>query len=145
MATGHHLDKPPIQDLFEGFIPGTHELHLSIRISLKFCNFTYSHSITGCFSKDQVYLTGIFEILRYRHRIDFHSLVRLGKVARQDVERLKPQAVLDPKTVKIPFFMLDLQAYKAKLHYIMSKNGITDVELVRLYPDVDGEVWGAER
>ena len=25
------------------------------------------------------------------------------------------------------------------------KNGISDVELIRLYPDVDGEVWGAER
>ncbi|XP_072024636.1 microtubule-associated tyrosine carboxypeptidase 1-like [Amphiura filiformis] len=96
----------------------------------------------GCFSKDQVYLTGVFEILRYRHRIDFHSLVRMGKIAYQDIERLKPQATLDDKVVKIPFFMVDLQDYKARLHYIMTKNGITDVDLVRLYPDADwDDMW----
>ena len=65
----------------------------------------------------------------------------MGKVAYQDIERLKPQAILDPKVVKIPFFMLDLQSYKAKLHYIMTKNGLTDVDLVKLYPDVPGESW----
>ncbi|XP_077667156.1 putative tyrosine carboxypeptidase MATCAP2 isoform X2 [Eretmochelys imbricata] len=33
----------------------------------------------GCFSKDQVYLDGILQILRYRESIDFHSLMALGK------------------------------------------------------------------
>ena len=35
----------------------------------------------GCFSKDQVYLDGILQILRYRETIDFHLLTTLGKVS----------------------------------------------------------------
>lgn len=36
--------------------------------------------LTGCFSKDQVYLDGILRILRHRHTIDFQLLTSLGKV-----------------------------------------------------------------
>lgn len=36
--------------------------------------------LTGCFSKDQVYLDGILKILRYRDKIDFPLLLALGKV-----------------------------------------------------------------
>lgn len=37
--------------------------------------------ISGCFSKDQVYLDGILRILRHRQTIDFHLLAALGKVS----------------------------------------------------------------
>ena len=36
--------------------------------------------ISGCFSKDQVYLDGILKILRHREKIDFQLLMSLGKV-----------------------------------------------------------------
>lgn len=36
--------------------------------------------LTGCFSKDQVYLDGILRILRHRQTIDFQLLTSLGKV-----------------------------------------------------------------
>lgn len=36
--------------------------------------------LTGCFSKDQVYLDGIVRILRHRQTIDFPLLTSLGKV-----------------------------------------------------------------
>lgn len=36
--------------------------------------------VTGCFSKDQVYLDGILKILRYRDKINFPLLMALGKV-----------------------------------------------------------------
>lgn len=37
--------------------------------------------LTGCFSKDQVYLDGIVRILRHRQTIDFPMLTSLGKVS----------------------------------------------------------------
>lgn len=37
-------------------------------------------ALTGCFSKDQVYLDGIVRILRHRQTIDFPLLTSLGKV-----------------------------------------------------------------
>lgn len=38
-------------------------------------------SVSGCFSKDQVYLDGILRILRHRRNIDFKMLTSLGKVS----------------------------------------------------------------
>nr|XP_021529106.1 uncharacterized protein KIAA0895-like [Aotus nancymaae] len=40
------------------------------------------HLFIWCFSKDQVYLDGILQILRYRETIDFYLLTALGKVSR---------------------------------------------------------------
>lgn len=37
--------------------------------------------LSGCFSKDQVYLDGILRILRHRQSIDFPMLIALGKVS----------------------------------------------------------------
>lgn len=51
-------------------------------IALKNCeNNTMTLIPLGCFSKDQVYLDGILQILRYRESIDFHLLMALGKVS----------------------------------------------------------------
>lgn len=45
-----------------------------------YCPSSLIHNITGCFSKDQVYLDGILKILRYRDKINFPLLMALGKV-----------------------------------------------------------------
>ncbi|KAJ8042149.1 hypothetical protein HOLleu_13140 [Holothuria leucospilota] len=88
----------------------------------------------GCFNKDQVYLDGILQILRYRHEIDFHSLVRLGKVSYLDVERLKLEGNLDLPSLIIPSFMQDLNEYRNKLTEILLKNGLSDMDLRGIYP-----------
>ncbi|XP_012892360.1 PREDICTED: uncharacterized protein KIAA0895-like [Dipodomys ordii] len=41
----------------------------------------------GCFNKDQVYLDGTLQILRYRRSIDFYLLTALGKVSEQNGSR----------------------------------------------------------
>lgn len=46
--------------------------------SLCFCDVV---CVTGCFSKDQVYLDGILRLLRHRRNIDFKILTSLGKVS----------------------------------------------------------------
>ncbi|KAG7256468.1 LOW QUALITY PROTEIN: hypothetical protein CRUP_013081 [Coryphaenoides rupestris] len=56
----------------------------------------------GCFSKDQVYLEGILNILRYREQIDFTMLMALGK---------------------------DRAAYARQLDKIMEANELTDHNL----------------
>jgi len=76
----------------------------------------------GCFCKDQVYLTGILQILKIRHSLDFHLLCSMGKIAYEDIEMLKPH--FNSERTKIPSFMQDLVAYRAKLDYIVEVNGL---------------------
>lgn len=86
----------------------------------------------GCFSKDQVYLDGILRILRHRRSIDFQMLTSLGKVSYEDVERLRPLAVL-PRT-RIPHFMRDQERYLQHLDHIMAVNELDDGTLQELLP-----------
>ncbi|KAJ4947511.1 hypothetical protein JOQ06_009546 [Pogonophryne albipinna] len=86
----------------------------------------------GCFSKDQVYLDGILRILRHRRNIDFKMLTSLGKVSFEDVERLRPLAVL-PRT-RIPHFMRDQERYLQHLDHIVSVNELDDSALQHLLP-----------
>ncbi|XP_061270124.1 putative tyrosine carboxypeptidase MATCAP2 isoform X2 [Bos javanicus] len=81
----------------------------------------------GCFSKDQVYLDGILQILRYRETIDFHLLTTLGKVSYEDVDRLKGLAVTE--NMRIPHFLQDHSRYMEHLEKIMEVNELTDREL----------------
>lgn len=81
----------------------------------------------GCFSKDQVYLDGILKILRYRDKINFPLLMSLGKVAFDDVDRLKYLALMD--NIRIPHFMQDQAKYAEQLTKIMAVNQLTDEEL----------------
>ncbi|XP_068432533.1 microtubule-associated tyrosine carboxypeptidase-like, partial [Clinocottus analis] len=76
----------------------------------------------GCFSKDQVYLDGILRILRHRRTIDFKMLTSLGKVSFEDIEMLRPLAVL-PRT-RIPHFMRDQERYLQHLDHIVSVNNL---------------------
>ncbi|KAK5915789.1 hypothetical protein CesoFtcFv8_001351 [Champsocephalus esox] len=89
-------------------------------------------SEAGCFSKDQVYLDGILRILRHRRNIDFKMLTSLGKVSFEDVERLRPLAVL-PRT-RIPHFMRDQERYLQYLDHILSVNELDDSALQHLLP-----------
>ncbi|XP_043920967.1 uncharacterized protein KIAA0895 homolog [Protopterus annectens] len=84
-------------------------------------------SLPGCFSKDQVYLDGIFKILRHRQSIDFQHLTALGKISFEDVNRLKEFAVL--QTVRIPHFLQDRSMYMEQLEKIMEVNELTDAKL----------------
>uniref|UniRef100_A0A8C5XD31 Microtubule associated tyrosine carboxypeptidase 2 n=1 Tax=Microcebus murinus TaxID=30608 RepID=A0A8C5XD31_MICMU len=81
----------------------------------------------GCFSKDQVYLDGILQILRYRNTIDFHLLTALGKVSYEDVDRLKGLAVIE--NMRVPHFLQDHSRYMEHLQKIMEVNELTDREL----------------
>ncbi|KAK7114108.1 hypothetical protein V1264_000228 [Littorina saxatilis] len=78
----------------------------------------------GAFCKDQVYLDGALQLLKRRRSLDFHLLVRLGKVAHNDIERLVEHCQLDG--TRIPSFMTDLRAYRKQLNHIATCNGLTD-------------------
>ncbi|CAL8297290.1 unnamed protein product [Lota lota] len=81
----------------------------------------------GCFSKDQVYLEGILNILRYREQIDFPMLMALGKVSFEDVDRLR--AAGRTENVRIPHFLQDRAVYARQLEKIMEVNQLSDQEL----------------
>ncbi|XP_066438751.1 microtubule-associated tyrosine carboxypeptidase 1 [Eleutherodactylus coqui] len=89
----------------------------------------------GCFSKDQVYLDGIIRILRHRRNINFRLLTSLGKVAFEDVERLRPFAEL--ASTRLPHFMRDMEKYHQHLNHIMEMNQLSDEELQSLLPAAD--------
>ena len=54
----------------------------------------FLYCVAGCFSKDQVYLEGILNILRYREQIDFPMLMALGKVS-------SPRSISERKEVHL--------------------------------------------
>ncbi|KAM3828783.1 microtubule-associated tyrosine carboxypeptidase 1 isoform 2-T5 [Vipera latastei] len=90
-------------------------------------------SLPGCFSKDQVYLEGILQILRHRQTIDFRLLAALGKVSYEDVDHLKKYGVLEK--ARIPHFMQDLERYMQQLNHIVATNCLSDEELKQLMPE----------
>ncbi|XP_070616723.1 microtubule-associated tyrosine carboxypeptidase 1 [Erythrolamprus reginae] len=90
-------------------------------------------SLPGCFSKDQVYLEGILQILRHRQTIDFQLLAALGKVSYEDVGHLKKYGMLEK--ARIPHFMQDLERYMQQLNHIVATNCLNDEELELLMPE----------
>lgn len=60
-------------------VPGS---EMKAGVSIMLSVLAGSSSFAGCFSKDQVYLEGILQILRHRQTIDFRLLAALGKVRR---------------------------------------------------------------
>ena len=84
----------------------------------------YFNCFLGCFCKDQVYLTGILQLLRVRHTLDFHLLCAMGKISFEDIKMLKPH--FHQKGTKIPVFMQNLESYKAKLDRIVIVNGLDE-------------------
>jgi hypothetical protein len=75
-------------------------------------------------------LKGALEILKYRHKIDFHTLVRCGKVCHRDVDKIKECANFEG--TRIPSFMENLSEYRKALDDIMVSNGLTDEDLAML-------------
>nr|XP_054748680.1 microtubule-associated tyrosine carboxypeptidase-like [Lytechinus pictus] len=88
----------------------------------------------GCFNKDQVYLNGALQVLRFRFEIDFHALVKMGRVAYQDIERLRNEAVFAEGVVSVPSFMADKDKYLQNLNEIRLKNRLTDKDLCEVFP-----------
>ncbi|XP_076809797.1 microtubule-associated tyrosine carboxypeptidase 1-like [Clavelina lepadiformis] len=84
----------------------------------------YDTSKPGCFCKDQVYLTGILQLLQVRHTLDFHLLCTMGKVSHEDIEMLKHH--YKAEHTKIPGFMKDLPAYRRRLDHIVTVNGLDE-------------------
>lgn len=86
----------------------------------------------GGFCKDQVYLTGALQLLKYRNEIDFQLLIRLGKISYKDIDKLVDIADLD--VTRIPYFMKNQDVYRQKLKDIAIKNGMTDDILQSIEP-----------
>merc|ERR1712226_705597 len=93
----------------------------------------------GCFIKDQVYLTGAINILKHRKEIDFKALIQLGKVAFEDVNRLKKLANKDEVFI-VPSFMHDKEEYLNRLDFIMNKNGLRDSDFQLIAKDDSGDI-----
>jgi hypothetical protein len=85
--------------------------------------------LLGCFCKDQVYLIGALQLLKHRHSIDFTALY-LGKLAWEDVERLKPLA--RRSKIMVPAFLKSEENYLSKLDEILRVNRISNEMLSEL-------------
>ena len=84
--------------------------------------------ISGAFCKDQVYLEGALQLLKHRRTLDFHVLVKQGKVSYLDSARLR--FLGNYRHTRIPQFMEDLPKYLHALQDILTKNGLTDDDLI---------------
>ncbi|XP_076110008.1 putative tyrosine carboxypeptidase MATCAP2 [Mytilus galloprovincialis] len=84
----------------------------------------------GAFCKDQVYLDGALQILKNRRHLDFHSLLRYGKISYRDIDIISDIAELE--YTRIPSFMEDLHAYRGHLDRICDANGLTDDILMKV-------------
>ena len=109
----HHIQLPPDQ-------------LLKFNTEASFCSTVVAYDsrllCLGCFCKDQVYLTGILQILQVRHSLDFHLLCCMGKVSYEDIEMLRPH--FNSERTKIPSFMQDVAAYRERLDFIVEVNGL---------------------
>lgn len=79
----------------------------------------------GSFCKDQVYLEGVLQLLKRRRILDFHLLVRLGKVSFEDVHRSCVTEIAQLSKTRIPWFMDDLTVYHKQLDHIAYTNGLS--------------------
>ena len=79
---------------------------------------------SGAFCKDQVYLNGALQLLKHIDDVDFHLLVKCGKVSYRDLPRLEAIGP-DLDRTRIPTFMADQVIYKKELERIMNRNGLT--------------------
>ena len=74
--------------------------------------------------KDQIYFIGAINVLRNRHKINFHEL-HCGKISVDDYFKLseKWQIVYNEK-IKLPLFLQDMNLYMKCLNYIAEANEI---------------------
>lgn len=96
-------------------------------------------SLPGCFGKDQVYLSGVIQLLLHRHTLDFQMLACMGKVSWEDMDKLRPH--FNPDKTKIPTFMQDIDQYKNHLERIVRTNNL-EPWLEKLRENPTGETEG---
>lgn len=77
-----------------------------------------------------MYLDGALQILKNRRHLDFHSLLRYGKISYRDIDIISDIAELE--YTRIPSFMEDLHAYRGHLDRICDANGLTDDILMKV-------------
>jgi len=75
----------------------------------------------GGMYKDQVYLRGAIEILKYRKKIDF-ILLYSGKINVKDLFKLQKLGLIKADALKLPQFMEDLNMYKEALNRMAAFN-----------------------
>ncbi|KAL8619469.1 hypothetical protein ACOMHN_011820 [Nucella lapillus] len=118
------------KDLFTHLARFLHSPHVRWDYCVRAKRGQSDTSLPGAFCKDQVYLDGALQLLKRRRVLDFHLLVRLGKVAHGDVERLAELCQVE--VTRIPSFMQDLHLYRRHLHHIAQCNGLTDAILAQV-------------
>lgn len=69
-------------------------------------------------------MDGALQLLKRRYTLNFDLLMRLGKVAHSDVERLTEHCQLN--NTRVPSFMSNLKKYRQQLDHIVACNGITE-------------------
>lgn len=122
--TVYKASKLSLKDLFKDLGRFVNDPHVRWDYCIRAKRGQVDTSTPGAFSKDQVYLSGALQILKHRRQIDFHMMMRLGKVAYQDVERLKGYA--DLEGTRVPTFMENRNSYIKHLDRIAEANGLTD-------------------
>ncbi|XP_076449561.1 microtubule-associated tyrosine carboxypeptidase 1-like [Babylonia areolata] len=120
----HRAANLSFKDLFLDLGRFLHDPHVRWDYCVRAKRGQSDTSLPGCFCKDQVYLDGALQLLKRRRCLDFHLLVRMGKVAHGDIDRLMDHFQLDG--TRIPSFMEDLSAYRRQLNHIAECNGLTD-------------------
>ncbi|OWF52391.1 uncharacterized protein KIAA0895-like [Mizuhopecten yessoensis] len=125
--TVYMASKLSLKDLFKDLGRFVSDPHVRWDYCIRAKRGQIDTSTPGAFSKDQVYLSGALQILKYRRQIDFHMMMRLGKVAFQDIERLRGYA--DLEGTRVPTFMEDRTSYIKHLDRIAEANGLTDLVL----------------
>ncbi|XP_060074501.1 putative tyrosine carboxypeptidase MATCAP2 [Ylistrum balloti] len=122
--TVYKASKLSLKDLFKDLGRFVNDQHVRWDYCIRAKRGQIDTSTPGAFSKDQVYLSGALQILKYRRQIDFQMMMRLGKVAYQDIDRLKGYA--DLEGTRVPTFMEDRATYIKHLDRIAEANGLTD-------------------
>lgn len=77
----------------------------------------------GGMFKDQVYLRGAIEIIKHRNEIDFVALFS-GKIGLSDYFRLQKHDQIEHRGLVLPYFLHDIDSYKAALNKIAEVNMI---------------------
>lgn len=77
----------------------------------------------GGMYKDQLYLIGAHEVLKNRKNIDFMELYA-GKLNLIDAKRLAKKKLIDRQSIRLPYFMENMEKYKLTLDTIAETNFI---------------------
>ncbi|XP_041377124.1 uncharacterized protein KIAA0895-like [Gigantopelta aegis] len=122
--TAHKASQMSFKELFHDMGHFVHDPAVRWDYCLRAKRGQSDTSIPGAFCKDQVYLDGALQILKRRHEIDFGLLIRMGKIAYEDVDLLVKLAELEE--TRVPHFMNNMPVYLTNINRIAESNGLTD-------------------